>query len=66
VTSIVAIAALGLLFYSGIVDRPGEPSGTISLGIGWYGAVLGAVLMLVGSFLRSEETAAVRKPPGVL
>jgi hypothetical protein len=65
-TSIVAIAAIGFLFYTGIVDRPGEPSSEISLGISWITAFAGALLMLVGSFIRSEESAAVRKPPGVL
>ena len=66
VTSIVAIAALGLLFYTGIVDHPGDPSATVSLQIGWFLAVLGAGLMLAGSFMRQAETEAVRKPPGVL
>ncbi|MGI8512112.1 MAG: hypothetical protein ACR2NH_05730 [Solirubrobacteraceae bacterium] len=66
VTSVVAIAALGLLFYTGIVDRPGEPSGEIELEIGWYGAMLGALLMLAGSVIRQAETETVRKPPGVL
>jgi len=66
VTSVVAIAALGLLFYTGIIDRPGEPSGEIELEIGWYGAMLGALLMLAGSVIRQAETETVRKPPGVL
>jgi hypothetical protein len=66
VTSIVAIAALGLLFYTGIVGRPGDPSATISLKPGWFMAVIGAGLMLAGSFMRQAETEAVRKPPGVL
>ena len=37
VTSVVAIAAAGIIFYTGIIDRPGEPSGAIELEIGWYG-----------------------------
>ena len=44
----VAIAAFGLIFYNGIVDRPGEPSGEIELEFGWYGLMLGAILMMVG------------------
>jgi hypothetical protein len=66
ITSIVAIAALGIVFYQGIIDRPGEPSGEIELEIGWYGMMLGAILMLVGSVMRQQETEAARKPPGTI
>jgi hypothetical protein len=66
VTSIVAIAAFGLLLYNGIVDRPGEPSSVIELEWGWYVAVLGTILMLAGSFQRQQEGGGMkRKPPGV-
>jgi hypothetical protein len=65
-TAVVAIAAIGLIFYNGVIDRPGEPSGQIELEIGWYGMLLGAILMLVGSVMRSSETEVRRKPPGVL
>jgi hypothetical protein len=65
VTSIVAIAAFGLLFYNGIVDRPGDPSSQIELEWGWYVAVLGTILMLVGSVRRQQESGVARKPPGV-
>ncbi len=65
-TAVVAIAAAGLLFYSGIVDRPGEPSGAIELDWSWYTALGGALLMLIGSFMRVSETQKARKPPGVL
>jgi hypothetical protein len=65
-TSVVAITAIGLMFYVGIVDRPGEPSGEIELEWGWYTAMFGAILMLVGSVMRQHESEMVRKPPGVL
>ena len=65
-TSVVAITSIGLMFYVGIVDRPGEPSGEIELEWGWYTAMLGAILMLVGSVMRQHESEMVRKPPGVL
>lgn len=65
-TSVVAIAALGLIFYSGVIDRPGEPSGEIELEIGWYGAMLGAILMLAGSVRRQQESEIRRKPPGTI
>ena len=65
-TAVVAIAAFGLIFYSGIIDRPGEPSGEIELELGWYGALLGSILMVVGSALRSSEVERARKPPGTI
>ena len=66
VTAVVGLTAMTLLFYTGIVDRPGEPSGEIELEIGWYGAVAGALLSTIGGAMRSAETARTRKPPGVL
>lgn len=66
VTSVVAIAALGFIFYTGIIDRPGQPSGDIELEIGWYGLMLGTILMLVGSVMRQQESETKRKPPGTL
>jgi hypothetical protein len=66
VTAVVAIAAIGLIFYTGVIDRPGAPSGEIELEIGWYGLMLGAILMVVGATMRSSETERTRKPPGVL
>jgi hypothetical protein len=66
VTAVVGIFAIGLIFYNGILDRPGEPSGQIGLGIGWYGMMIGAILIAVGGALRSAESERRRKPPGVL
>lgn len=65
-TAVVAITAIGLVFYNGVIDRPGEPSGAISLAIGFFGMLLGALLMGVGAVQRSSESERVRKPPGVL
>ena len=65
VTAVVGIAAFGLIFYTGVIDRPGEPSGEISLGIGWFLALLGSLLMIVGAAMRSAGTDKPRKPPGV-
>ena len=65
-TAVIGLTAATLLFYIGIIDRPGEPSGQIELEIGWYGAMLGSILTAVGGALRSSETARTRKPPGVL
>ena len=65
-TAVVAMIALALILYVGFIDRPGRPSAQISLGFGWYVAVLGAVLMLVGGASRAGTTERPRKPPGVL
>jgi hypothetical protein len=65
-TAVVAIAAFGLVFYTGIVTRPGEPRAQISLQLGWFLAIVGIVLMLVGGAKRAAEVERARKPPGVL
>jgi hypothetical protein len=64
-TAVVAIAAFGLIFYAGVIDRPGEPSGEISLGIGWFLALLGSLLMIAGAASTAAGTDKPRKPPGV-
>jgi len=66
VTAVVGITAIGLFFYHGMLDRPGEPSGQISLGIGWFGMMLGALLIFGDGALRSSQVERRRKPPGVL
>ena len=65
-TALVAIAATGLLFYTGIIDRPGTPPGAIELDWAWYTAMGGALTMLVGAVVCVAETETTRKPPGVL
>ncbi len=65
-TAVVGIAAFGLVAYGGLIDRPGEPSGLIGLKLGWLAALIGTILMVVGSALRASEVERKRKPPGVL
>ena len=65
-TAVLSIFAFGALLYVGVIDRPGEPAGQIELEWGWYVALLGAILMLAGSALRTGETVRRRKPPGTL
>jgi hypothetical protein len=65
-TAVVAMAALVLVLYNGVVSRPGEPRAQISLQIGWFLAVAGIVLMIVGGAKRATEVERARKPPGVL
>jgi hypothetical protein len=66
VTAVTGIFAIGLIFYTGVLDRPGEPSGQIALAIGWYGMFIGALLIAIGGAARSAESERRRKPPGVL
>src|SRR5215207_4535288 len=65
-TAVVAMIAIALILYVGFIDRPGRPSGQISLQFGWFVALLGAALMVVGGALRASGTERPRKPPGVL
>jgi hypothetical protein len=65
-TAVLSIFAFGALLYIGVIDRPGDPAGQIELAWGWYVALLGALLMLGGSALRTGETERVHKPPGTL
>ena len=65
-TAVLSIAALGLLLYIGVIDRPGTPPGQIELRWGWYAALAGSILMLAGSALRTGETERRRKPPGTI
>jgi hypothetical protein len=65
-TAVVAIAAFGLVAYSGLLDRPGSPKGAIALQPGFFGALLGTILMIVGGSITAGANERVRKPPGVL
>lgn len=65
-TAVVAIAALTFIFFRGLIDKPGQPSGEIAVDFGWFVALLGGLLILSGSIWRSRESGARRKPPGVL
>ena len=65
-TAVTALTALTFIVFRGLIDRPGEPPGEISISYGWFVALLGGLLILVGSIWRSRESSARRKPPGVL
>ena len=65
-TAVIGIIAFGLVAYQGIIDRPGEPPSEISLAYGWFGALLGTILIAVGGSYRASTTERPRKPPGVL
>ena len=45
---------------------PGSPPSEITVAGGWWVAVAADLLILTGSVWRAKESAAGRKPPGVL
>lgn len=65
-TAIAAITALVLIGVVGVISRPGEPSDTISLELGWLIALLASIGMLVGASQRVLESGRPRRPPGAL
>ena len=67
VTTVVAVTALTLVILRGFIIKPGEPTGQISLQIGYLVSLLGAFVMLVSSaFHRAKADTTAKKPPGVL
>jgi hypothetical protein len=65
-TAVTALAALTFILFRGVIDKPGQPSGEISIDFGWWVALVGGLLILTGSIWRSRESSTRRKPPGVL
>jgi uncharacterized membrane protein len=65
-TAVTALAALTLVVFRGLIQKPGSPPEEISLGYGWWVALVGSLLILAGAVARTRESGARRKPPGVL
>jgi hypothetical protein len=65
-TAVAGMIALVLVLYVGVIDRPGQPKGQVNLQLGWYVALLGCLLTVLGGALRASGTERPRKPPGVL
>jgi len=65
-TAVIGIIAFGLVVYNGVIDRPGEPPSEIELEIGWWMALLGTILIIIGGSYRASTTERPRKPPGVM
>jgi hypothetical protein len=63
---LLAMVGLALVLYVGVIARPGQPAGAVSLGAGWYLAALGCILECAGGAVRAGSTERPRKPPGVL
>ena len=64
-TAIIALAALTFTLVRGLIERPGSPPGEISISYGWWIGLAGGVLILIGSVWRAQESATVRRPPGL-
>lgn len=64
VTAIVGITAFVLIFCNGMIFNIGEPSGTISKGIGYWVGLIAAAGIAASGFVRQLE-GAKKKPPGV-
>jgi hypothetical protein len=65
-TAVVALVALVMTLFEGVLDHPGSPPDEISVSIGWWVALAADLLILIGSVWRSQQSTGPRKPPGVL
>ena len=65
-TAVIALAALTFTLFRGLIAKPGSPSGEISVTYGWWIALGAGILILAGSLIRTRESGARRKPPGVI
>ena len=65
VTAIVGVTATALILYNGLVDRVGVERSFVSLDIGWFMGLLGALTMLAGAaFSQMSRGGVKRRPPG--
>jgi hypothetical protein len=67
VTMIVGMVAAVLILLNGVIlGKPGSDSVGISLQIGWFLGLLGALGIVAGGVLRQAVGGRTRKPPGVI
>jgi hypothetical protein len=65
VTMIVGAIASTLILYNGLVDRVGTTRQFVSLDIGWFLGLLGALLIVAGGAISQIRRGGVtRRPPG--
>lgn len=65
-TAVVALVALVVTIFRGLIDKPGTPAAEISVTFGWWLALIADALILTGAVWRAQRGGAKRKPPGVL
>jgi hypothetical protein len=67
VTMIVGMIAAVLILLNGVIlGKPGTDPVDISLELGWFVGLVGALGILAGGVLRQAVGARTRKPPGVI
>jgi hypothetical protein len=67
ITMIVGMVAAVLILLNGIIlGKPGTDPVDISLEIGWFVGLLGAIGILTGGLMRQAVGGRTRKPPGVI
>jgi hypothetical protein len=67
ITMIVGMVAAVLILLNGIIlGKPGTDPVDISLEIGWFVGLIGAIGILTGGLLRQAVGGRTRKPPGVI
>jgi hypothetical protein len=65
VTMIVGAIAATLILYNGVIDRVGDTREFVSLDIGWYLGLLGALMIVAGGAISQIRRGGVeRRPPG--
>ena len=65
-TAVIGLTAVTLVFWHGVIQRPGEPAGQIGLAPGWFLAFVAALAIAIGGAIRASASERRRKPPGVL
>ena len=65
-TAVVGVAALVLVLFRGVIDKPGSPADEVGIDYGWWVALAGTLLVIIGAAWRYQEGAPRRNPPGVL
>jgi hypothetical protein len=62
---IAGAAASTLILYNGLIDRVGDTREFVSLDVGWYLGLLGALGIVAGGAISQIRRGGVRrKPPG--
>jgi hypothetical protein len=65
-TAVVAVIAIMLVLFRGLIVQPGSPPEEINVSYGFWVGLAGGLLILAGAVWRAQESAPRRKPPGVL
>lgn len=57
---VTAVNAVGVVFYFGLIYRPGEPPATIELRYGWFVAAAGVLIALIAIVNRVQKSSRRR------